>query len=83
MTVTLTGTGFENEKEASSVDTAQPWTSALQDTRLKWKGKVGKNDLTLKQHVPDGKWALVPNPGQCLWVFLCLQAYGTLEVAAS
>ena len=38
--------------------------TAPQDTRLKWKGKVGKNDLTLKQHVPDGKWALVPNPGE-------------------
>ena len=39
----------------------------LQGTRLKWKGKLGKSDLTLKQHVPDGKWALVPNPGKCLF----------------
>lgn len=36
----------------------------MQGTRLKWKGKLGKSDLTLKQHVPDGKWALVPNPGE-------------------
>ena len=36
----------------------------LQDTRLKWKGSVGKADLTVKQLVPGGKWALVPNPGE-------------------
>ncbi len=39
----------------------------MQGTRLKWKGKLGKSDLTLKQHVPDGKWALVPNPGKCVF----------------
>ncbi|PRW20385.1 bifunctional sensory photoreceptor isoform A [Chlorella sorokiniana] len=62
------------------------------DTRLKWKGKVGKNDLTLKQHVPDGKWALVPNPvvevsrkgvlgseGKLQASYDCLDRVGTLE----
>ncbi|KAL4431434.1 hypothetical protein ABPG75_006690 [Micractinium tetrahymenae] len=32
------------------------------DTRLKWKADVDKGKLTIKQHVPAGNWALVPNP---------------------
>lgn len=38
---------------------------ALQDTHLKYKAKLGKSTLTVKQHVPGGKWALAPNPGGC------------------
>jgi hypothetical protein len=38
-----------------------PW----QDTHLKFKTKVGNaSTLTIKQHVPGGKWALVPTPGE-------------------
>ena len=40
-------------------------SSWVQDTRLKYKTKVGKSTLVVKQHVPGGKWALVPNPGAC------------------
>ncbi|EFN51562.1 hypothetical protein CHLNCDRAFT_59805 [Chlorella variabilis] len=32
------------------------------DTHLKYKAKLGKSTLTVKQHVPGGKWALAPNP---------------------
>ena len=35
---------------------------------------MGKNDLTIKQHVPAGKWALVPNPGELLRMWLRLIA---------
>ncbi len=35
-----------------------------QDTRLKWKADVGEGKLTVKQTVPAGNWALVPNPSE-------------------
>ncbi len=38
---------------------------ALQDTHLKCKAKLGQSNLTVKQHVPGGKWALVSTPGTC------------------
>lgn len=31
---------------------------------MKAKGQVGGATLTVKQHVPAGKWALLPNPGE-------------------
>lgn len=37
-------------------------TAAPQDTRMKVKGSAAGGTVTLRQHVPQGKWALVPNP---------------------
>jgi hypothetical protein len=37
----------------------------VQDTHLKFKtAAVAGSSLTIKQHVPGGLWALVPNPGE-------------------
>jgi hypothetical protein len=41
-----------------------PALCRVQDTRFKWKTKLaGGAALTIKQHVPGGNWALIPNPG--------------------
>lgn len=51
----------------------------LQDTRLKWKTDVGKGKLTVKQTVPAGNWALVPNPSERAGPALALRGLlGTL-----
>ncbi|KAL4421776.1 hypothetical protein ABPG77_009582 [Micractinium sp. CCAP 211/92] len=62
------------------------------DTRLKWKADVGEGKLTVKQTVPAGNWALVPNPtleysrggllggaGKLVAGYDCLDRVGTLE----
>lgn len=48
----------------------------VQDTHLKVKTRVGDDTtLTIKQHVPGGKWALVPTPGEPPYC-LCSQVPG-------